>query len=88
MIIKNLTVGEHAVVVEIDEPVYPDRGVPFVQFRASCNEHVREGRMTYVLRHDHSEEQLRKDIDEFAQSLAAEAAGYNQGSALRGAIWK
>lgn len=44
--------------------------------------------MTYVLQHDHSEDQLRKDINDFAQRLATEAAGYNQGSALKGAIWK
>jgi hypothetical protein len=75
---KTITVGEHQVIVDVIQN--PNGAIGFV---ATCGQVVKRGMINPLqIAHNHTEEQLRKDIDDYATILANEAAGHNQAVVL------
>ena len=74
-----IKVGNHEIEVQA-KPL--EHGA--IHFIAKCGEHERTGIMSIHAPnyHDYTEEQLKKDIDDFATNLAKEVAGHAQHSKL------
>lgn len=79
---KTITVGEHQVEVTI---LPSPNGA--IAFTAKCGDVTRKGMINPTqAKHDHTEEQFRKDIADFATRLAEECAGHAQAVILSNRI--
>ncbi len=80
---KIITVGTHSVEVEI---LPSPNGA--IAFWARCGKIEKKGMINPTqAKHDHTEEQYRKDIDEFASRLAIECAGHAQSLILSKSVF-
>jgi hypothetical protein len=73
-----ITVGEYTVSITIE-----DHGQQSLLFTATCGETKWTGSMTLDVQHDHSIEQFQKDVADFANRMANEAAGREHGRKLK-----
>lgn len=73
-----IIIGEHSVTVTIE-----DHGHDAILFTATCGGTKLQGAMTCAWKHDHSAEQVQKDVSDFAHRLAEEAAGKEQTAKLK-----
>jgi hypothetical protein len=80
-ILKPITVGEYTAQVSIEE-----RGAHGILFTAAVGQTTWTGTMTIAARHDHTPEQMAKDVADFATRLAHEAAGREHARILRTSI--
>lgn len=80
---KIFELDDHHVEVEIS------RGSPshVVNFHAKCGETDVHAKLNMQVTHEHTAEQAQKDLDDFAERLAKEAAGREHSRLLLGSIF-